>query len=79
MMTARARAVHHRQRTARQEMTRKVKPAAVKIVPQALGNVQGKFKLRCFGKILTQATVVSNRLVKDRTYHWHKLAFEIAE
>src|SRR5215469_8273430 len=60
-------------------MTRKVKPTAVKIVAQALSDMQGKFKLRRLGKGLTQANVISNRLVNDRTYHWHKLAFELAE
>ena len=60
-------------------MMRKVKPTAVKIVAQALSNVQGKFSLRCFGKTLAQAIVIDNRLVQDRTYHCHKLAFELAE
>jgi hypothetical protein len=42
-------------RKARAErMMRKVKPTAVKIVAQALSNVQGKFSLRCFGKTLAQ-------------------------
>jgi hypothetical protein len=58
-------------------MMRKVKPATVKIVAQALSDIQGKFKLGCFGKRLPQAGVVSDRLLANRTHHRGKLAFEL--
>jgi hypothetical protein len=38
-----------------ERMMRKIKPATVKIVAQALSDIQGKFKLGCFGKSLPQA------------------------
>src|SRR5689334_19789327 len=60
-------------------MMRKVKPTAVKIITQTLSNMQSKSKLRCFRKNSMQAIVMSNRSVRDRTYHWHKLAFELAK
>ena len=71
---------HVAARKARAErMMRKVKPATVEIVAQALSDIQGKFKLGCFGKSLPQAGVVGDRLLANRTHHRGKLAFELAE
>ena len=51
--------VHVADRKARVErMMRKIKPATVKIVTQALSDIQGEFKLGCFRKSLPQAEVV---------------------
>jgi hypothetical protein len=55
-------------------MMRKIKPATIKIVAQALSDIQGKFKLGCFGKSLPQAGVVCGGLLANRTHHRGKLA-----
>jgi hypothetical protein len=44
-----------------------------------LSDIEGKFKLGCFGKSLPQAGVVTDRLLANRTHHRGKLAFELAE
>ena len=54
-------------------MMRKIKPATVKIVAQALSDIQGEFKLGCFRKSLPQDGVVSDRLLGNRTHHRGKL------
>jgi hypothetical protein len=60
-------------------MMGQVKPATVEVVSQALSEIQGKFQLGCFGKVLSQARVISDRLLANRSHHRGKLAFELAK